>query len=702
MREYSIFNDNETGEIRNYMKALESMSTSTDDYLYLWEIEADRNWFFGNIGEKYHLMDDGKCYCTIEEWSKNVHSKDLPKLVEDLNMVIRGDKNVHDMEYRMIDRDGNYVWVSCRGNVIRTAEGNMLMIGRVSDMALRHKVDALTGMFNHVKMKEDLVEILHRGQKGFLVILGIDNLKTINIKNGVENGNQALKFFRDVLEKNVSQRTYRLERDYFAFCLTGGEQAGVQAVYHEIQDMVSPYFTVSGGAVAYSGYAGIKSEKLYQYAEYALDKAKKEGKNRLEFFSMEDYQKEVSSIKLLEELKRSVNKGCTGFSLVYQPQIKSGSYRLFGAEALVRYESPTGGMVMPGEFIPLLEESGLICEVGLWVLRTALKQCKEWRKKDEAFHISVNLSYAQLRQKDIKKKVLEILSESGVPGEALTLEITESMQLQNFQFYNEIFSEWKNAGIEISIDDFGTGYSSLGYLKYLEVDEIKIDRCFIKGIQNSSYNYRLLFNMIELANESQIRVCCEGVEDREELHVLEELKPRLMQGYLFSKPCNPELFEQMHFDNEHIQSREYQRHIGQVQNKYIGKLLNFRHSDILNANDIGLWIICINEKSGYAEMYVDETMRRIIGADRNLSPKECYHFWYERIRDDCYEYVNESVNDIVVSGEVVEIQYMWNHPEFGEVEVRCSGTRTEDVDGMICIEGYHRMVNDIKMTWFQG
>lgn len=433
-----------------------------------------------------------------------------------------------------------------------------------------------------------------------------------------------------------------------------------------------------------------------------MDKAKEAGKNQLVFFTVEDYQKEVSSIQLLEELKNSVKNGCTGFSLVYQPQVKTGSYQLFGAETLLRYDAPERGRVMPNEFMPLTEETGLIREVGLWVLKTALNQCREWREKMPDFHISVNVSYVQLTENNVKEKVLEVLEQSGLPGEALTLEVTESMRLQNFEYYNNIFSEWKNAGIEISVDDFGTGYSSLGYLKHLEVDEIKIDRCFVSGIQNSSYNYRLLFNMLELADDAQIRVCCEGVEDKEELQVLEELDPDLLQGYLFAKPCDAKQFERMHFDKGNVANQEYVKHIGQVQKKYFGQKLNMRHRDILRESNLGLWIIHINEKDGRCEMYADETMSRIMGADRNLSPEECYQLRYGHIRQDCYDYVNDSVKQIITSEVMVEIQYMWNHPELGEVEVRCGGIRTEDIDGMVCPEGYHRMVSDIEMTWFQG
>ncbi|MDA3731353.1 EAL domain-containing protein [Niameybacter massiliensis] len=241
--------------------------------------------------------------------------------------------------------------------------------------------------------------------------------------------------------------------------------------------------------------------------------------------------------------------GCEGFRLVYQPQIREGDYALFGAEVLLRYTSPTKGHVFPDVFIPILEQAGLICLVGLWALETALAQCAKWRKKMPEFHISVNLSCEQLSQPDIKESVLDILERSGLPGNALTLEITENIQMKEIEYFNGIFAEWKKAGIEISLDDFGTGYSGLGYLTQFQIDEIKIDRCFISGIQKNNYNYKIVHSIMELAATNNMRVCCEGVEEEEEVQVLAGLKPDLLQGYYFARPCVPEEFEQMYFDS---------------------------------------------------------------------------------------------------------------------------------------------------------
>lgn len=985
-------------DIATYVDFLRTLNESTDDYLFLWEIQKGKFWYFGLVSEHYALQENGLPYCSAEEVLNIVYPKDKDALTEDLGKIEKGESDIHNMEYRWLDRDGSVVWISCRGKAQLGTDGRpFIMVGRVSDTALRHKVDTMTGMFNKIKMSEDLDEIISFCEQGFFMVLGVDNLKNINIQFGREHGNQVLKKTAKVLEDVTGNplQIYRLDGDCFGIHLPVEKQEDVQKLYQEIQNRLSDLCTVSAGAVSYQELLVKDSGLVYQYAEDALDKAKKSGKNTLLFFSADDFNKKLSELELLEEIKQSVKNGCEGFSVFYQPQVEAKSYKLFGAEALLRYNSSKRGRVFPNDFIPLLEETGLICPVGLWVIETALNDCKKWREKNPEFHVSVNISYVQLKQKDIAEKVLEILDKSGLPGEVLTLEVTESMQLQDFTYFNKIFYKWKKAGIEISVDDFGTGYSSLSYLKSLKIDEIKIDRCFVSGIQFSAYNYRLLSNMLELARSSQIRVCCEGVELEEEMKVLEDLKTNLMQGYLFSKPCDKNQFQQLYieksvpeycqrihptevddiheglhevlsnteyletimgamedvvyvsdvdtyelyylnpagcsmtgsydykgkkcysvlqgrntpceFCNNHCLSKDHfeiwenenaylKRHfilkdklvpwngknarleiakdvteqeivtkavqekldfaqsvvkcvkalaeesdmqhatqrmlayVGDfyqadrayvferdrdypelwnntyewcregvskemdklqgipqdiitrwidifetndsviiedmdairelhkeewevleiqgiknlivspirknkelvgfigvdnprhcvtddaqlqtltlfVSNRFqkneteerLGELLNFHYQDILEATDMGLWVVRIDEKTGRYEMYADETMRRVMAADENLTPEECYVHWFNGINDGYHDYVIRSVRKMIETGTVVQLEYTWNHPILGEMLVRCTGVRVADSDGMICIEGYHRVVSDIEQTRF--
>lgn len=988
-------------EINNYLETIDFLNESTDDYLFLWDFKTGNIYFSGGIHKKYNLPETEDHAVTVKDWEKIVYSRDLSAVQENLRKVINGEKDSHNMEYRLVDREKNRVWISCRGKCRMSEDGSPeMMIGRVSDTVMGQRVDSLTGLLNAERFSEDMEKCLEEDKKGYLMILGVDNLKNINIKYGRAYGNHVLKVVTEIIEEvvDVSLSIYRLDGDRYAVNIEERNRQEVEEMYTKIQEKTSSYCTLSAGVVSYGEEIIEDSGTLYQYAEDALDRAKQMGKNKLVFFSAEDYEKNLTMIDLQDELRYSIQHDFCGFFLCYQPQVDGTTYKIFGAEALLRYESPSRGQISPEEFVPILEHTELIVPVGEWVLKTALAQCREWRKYLPNLHISVNMSYIQLRKEEIAEKVLELLKQAELPGEALTLEMTESMQLQDYAYFNKTFYLWRKHGIDIAIDDFGTGYSSLGYLKSLETNEIKIDRCFVSRLNHSAYNYRLISNMIELAHSAQIRVCCEGVETEEELLVLKELKADLLQGYLFARPYQPEEFEayyihsdsplyrlreekESHFreiyatedqkimelesnrelggiiegmdeviyvsdldsyelyylnpagriltgvhdykghkcykvlqgrndpcefctncklrsdgfyvwenDNvflkrhfilkdklipwngkmvrmeiaiditeKEIISQELQKKLDFEQNivtctkilveesdmdeaidqvlelvgefykadrayifepdeesplwsntyewcrdgvepqkkelqhisadfmswcvdtfhkgeslvvlnvdsmkkdrpdvwkilekqgvrrllaapmwknkkllgfigvdnpKYhhvddaqiytmayfladriqrdetetrLSELLEFNKEDVLKKTRLGLWVIRLNPETGYGEMYGDKVLRLVMGASGSMTPHELYQHWYGRINDGYYEYVNNSVQQMIDSGEITELEYTWNHPEMGEMTVRCLGIRIEDKDGMVCLEGYHRIFSEINKPTF--
>ena len=685
-------------QIQEYLEFLSTFSKSTENYVYLLNFQEGSAWFFGGIEQVFALegRSEEGCYPAMALLDIT-HSKDQPYLGKDIELLGAGEKEYHNMDYRLLTRNGEYSWVNCQGTVTRDEDGApFFMVGRISQSALRYKVDTLTGLFNAESLTECLSKELDGTQQGYFLLLGIDNLKTINTRYGRLEGDKALKKMAMVLEQ-ISEipKIYRSGSDLFAVLFSGADAEQVRTFYERVKEAVSDTFTVSGGAVPLD-LPNLDLGKLLQYAEFTLNKTKKAGKNDLTIFEWEAYQKEEASASLLGELSDSVKNGFEGFSLVYQPQIKAGGYQLFGAEALLRYESPTRGRVFPDEFIPILERNDLMAPVGLWVLETALARCKAWRKWFPDFHMSVNISYAQLEKPDIKQQVLDALERSGLPGSALTMEVTESMQLQNYPYYNEIFSAWKAVGIWVSVDDFGTGYSSLGYLKNLDIDEIKIDRCFVSGIQSSSYNYHLVRNMVDLAADSQIHVCCEGVEETKELQALEELKPNLLQGYLFSKPCDKDAFEKLFFDTETEEYQQYWERVGGFKGHRINELLDLKHREILCSVNMGLWMIRKPAGKTELELYIDETMRRLLGVERNMSPRENFCFWHERILPEYVAMLDTMIQRAVGSDKVVQAQYFWNHPTRGKIELLCGLRHTEDEEDAFCLQGYHRPMKDFE------
>ena len=472
-----------------YLETLSFLHKSFDDYFYLLDFTTDRIYFFGDIAEKYDVFHESTEYSTVAEWCRIVYPRDLARLVEDLNQVRNGEQLTHSMEYRLLDKGGDLVWISCSGKALCDHEGNVSwMLGRVSDSAWSNRVDELTGTLLFDTLRAETDKILEEDRTGFFLVIGIDDLKKINMKNGRDFGDEVLCRVAAAVEEQTNRQhnVYRINGDCFAVNLPNYKREDVQDIFEGIQKLVTDYCTVSGGCVPYREYHIPDSGSLCQYAERTLELGKSQGKNVLKFFSTDDYEKELESLELREELMNAVKNSFTGFSVCYQPQVHPVDFSLFGAEALLRFTSPTRGVVSPVEFIPILEQSGLICSVGLWILEQALLQCKVWRKYHSDFHISVNVSYTQLQDRDLANQFLWVLKKSGLPGDALTLEVTESMELHDYPELNGLFAQLKMVGVEISVDDFGTGYSSLSRLKELDIDEIKIDRCFVTDIQNSA------------------------------------------------------------------------------------------------------------------------------------------------------------------------------------------------------------------------
>ena len=480
--------------------------------------------------------------CSLDEWYRVIYPADCARLKRYVSGSFRRERQHYHFNYRMRNRFGQLIWLSSKGKCYFDKCGRAsFFLGTIS--AQDHLEQPVRDSCQTAWLKE-LEKAHHQGRSGHLLMVNVDNLSRINLKYGRECGNGVLEVLRDAMNDACTgeQRACRINGNCFCILLSETDEEQVKAYFRNVQRSLEGECTISGGCVPLQKYQIPESEMLLQYAESSLEAAKKSGKNRLCFFMPEDYERKIAALELLEEMENSVRNDFSGFFLLYQAQIRSETFELAGAEALLRFRSSRRGVISPDECIPVLEQSGLIVPVGKWIIRKALEQCRIWRLTVPDFHVSINMSYRQLWQSEIQEDVLKLLRASGLPGSALTVEVTEGRELQNYPYLNAVFSAWKEEGIAIAVDDFGTGYSSLSWLKELSIAEITIDRCFVSGIQHSAYNLRLLSNIIELAAGGGIRVCCEGVENSEELAVLEPLHPALYQGYFFARPMSPEKF----------------------------------------------------------------------------------------------------------------------------------------------------------------
>lgn len=622
-----------------YSETLSFLHKSFDDYFYILDFTTGIIKFFGNITDNYDLpLDENNC-CTVNDWCNIMYPHDLERFKQDMRQLRNGEAITHNLEYRLRNKKGEVVWISCTGKLISDEVSSFsLLMGKVSDSNWSSKVDALTGALLFESLKTEAEQILEEELPGYFLIIGIDDLKKINMKKGRCVGDEILCHAVVAIEAETAgtHNIYRINGDCFAVNLPNYNRDDVQGVFKGIQERLKVHCTVSGGCVPYREYHIPDSGSLCQYAENTLEISKAQGKNMLKFFSTADYEKELETLELKEELMDAIKDGFKGFSVHYQPQINPSDFTLFGAEALMRFQSPTRGMVSPVEFIPILEQSNLICAVGLWILEEALQQCVVWRKTAPDFHVSVNVAYTQLRDQNMAQQFLYIINKSGLLGEALTLEVTESMELHDYPEINKIFGQLKSIGVELSVDDFGTGYSSLSRLKELEVDEIKIDRCFVRDIHNSAYNYRLLSNVLEWAMKSKIRVCCEGVENCDELAVIRQLRPQMLQGFLFSKPCSVEEFTNLYIDQNSPEYRgrlERDRKLQKSVAGYIGhSVREWTEGEKLKAVLEALTdIIYVSDMDTYELYYLNPAGQRLLGITSYRGQK-CYQVLQGRNR----------------------------------------------------------------------
>lgn len=537
----------------------ELLSESTDDYLFIWNIQSGFFHISENAFEELNI-DHSIKEDVVSVWSSIMIDEDIPLWLNDMQLIQEGKKDYHDMEYRVCNKQGQVIWVSCRGKVTRDETGKpTYMVGRISNIGKENKFDNITGLKNRKQFEKDLINTLKSDDAyGVVVVLDIDNFKNINERYGYAFGDKTLNLMSTKLIAILPKgcQMYRLDGDEFAFLIKNGTEQSTQAIYEDIQLYVTNHFimdhqklyiSLSAGACLYPK-DGHNYQKLLRHAENAVEIAKMNGKNQLVFFSKEMYQRKLEIIELQESLHATVANGCQEFELYYQPQIDVKTKNVVGAEALLRWHSPQHGEVSPIEFIPLLEESQLIIQVGKWVFEQAVKQCQIWQQYNQDFTMSINVSYIQLKENALLK-YLKDNNEKLSSVKNCILELTENCWVPNLQFINQEFRNIQEMGYGVAIDDFGTGYSSLSHLKELPANVIKIDRSFIQGIQEESYEYIFLEYIVKLAHVTHLKVCVEGVETMEEYDVVKKTDPDYIQGFLFGRPVPAKDFEERYFQD---------------------------------------------------------------------------------------------------------------------------------------------------------
>ena len=387
----------------------------------------------------------------------------------------------------------------------------------------------------------------------------------MNSSFGMNFGDYLLKETADCIQRVMEpeQRLFRLVSDQFIIAdLSGRSIRDAKQLYERIRTEISSWvevhqyqilFTVSAGIIGTGGRAN-DYDQLLKYLEFALNEAKRAGKNESYVFAEHDYEAWRRRQRLAKQLLYAVNNGYEGFEVYYQPVMNAPEHHLVSAEALMRFYIPAEAvsphdssekeqrMVLPAEFIPILEESGLIIPAGRWLLHKAAADCKKWQKDCPGMRVQVNVSYVQVAKANVLREVREALEESGLPAECMGVELTESGYLDPGGHFRKVWQGLKALGVKVLLDDFGTRYSNFHCLGDLTPNGLKIDRSFTRKALADSYEFNLLAQMIQMSKRLGIYVCIEGIETQEELERILMLEPDRIQGYYFSRPLPEELF----------------------------------------------------------------------------------------------------------------------------------------------------------------
>jgi len=487
---------------------------------------------------------------------RSVHPDDRRRIRDARRRAAEGH---YDEIYRVICVDGRLRWLHDRAFPVRDQQGDIVRIaGIAEDITDRRSVeeriahaslyDALTSLPNRVQFHQRLTQALteEAGQGLAVLLIDADHFKKINDTLGHASGDELLKQLTERLLQTVrpDDVVARMGGDEFAMMFNpiSGVEYVERVATNILEAMRQPclfdgeevHLGISIG-IALAGRDGADADTLLRNADAAMYSAKNAGRNTYRLYRPEMTVRAVELLKLENNLRRAIER--KEFSLHYQPKARIVGGQVIGFEALLRWQHPVRGLVSPVEFIPVLEETGLIVPVGEWVIREVCSQLRAWEKHGMGnFTVAINVSARQFSEGAFAARVKRILDEEMIDPRMIELEITESVLMAGAEDAIGTLQTLKLLGMAISVDDFGTGYSSLSYLKRFPLDALKIDRSFVRDIPDDLDDAAITRTIISMAHGLRLKVIAEGVERPEQMRFLADHGCDFIQGYLLSKP----------------------------------------------------------------------------------------------------------------------------------------------------------------------
>ncbi len=486
-------------------------------------------------------------------WGDYIHPDEREYYFKSIDEIFTGEAVTHDLQYRVRKPDGEYVFCTCKGIVLRDADGEPeYFCGIIRNHGVQDYVDKLTGLRNSYGFFEDLQAFIKKNIPVKVTMLGIVRFTDINDLYGYQFGNMVLqKFSRYLLEHSTEEcHIYRLDGTKFAIISENHTLDEVRASYERLRAHFRAGVIIEGKHVIFDMNAGLFSledfsvnyQTVYACLSFAYGESKVRRQGDLVEFYNNLTEENRQRVDKLHAIRLSVARDYEGFFLVYQPVVDAHTEKLVAAEALLRWKNEVYGMVPPDHFIPILEKDPIFPKLGCWILKKALTDAAEIRKTVPDFVIHVNLSYTQLERPDFVDMVSTVLEETGYPPENLCLEITERCRLLDMTLLESVVTRLRGMGIKVALDDFGTGFASIGLVKNLPFDIIKVDRSFVTKIEEDAQERELMMYFSGLAATFGAHVCVEGIETAGMVKILQDYSVHSFQGYYYSKPLEIDAF----------------------------------------------------------------------------------------------------------------------------------------------------------------
>ncbi len=499
-----------------------------------------------------------------DEWFKRVHPEDLDALKSAIGSLLEGRSAAVEACHRIQRSNGSWAYALCHAVAVRDGAGAAIRVtGTHTDITETRGLDPLTGLLSRSSLMERIAAVLGREQgerrSSALLFLDLDRFKNINYSLGHGVGDQMLRLVAERLRRCLPDApaagdahaiTAHVGGDEFAVFLDGiADVNDAVRAAKRIQDELAAPFEVEGNEVFTSTSIGIaigegnydRAEDLLRDADTAMFRAKALGKGSYVVFDAGMHARAVSLLKLENDLRRAIQR--EEFRVHYQPIVELDSGRISGFEALVRWQHPDGELLLPGTFLPVAEETGLVISIDRSVLREVCKQLRTWTaqfRRSTPLTVAVNVSGVQFMRPDMIVEVDRTLRNYGVYGRSLKLEITESVIMEHARYAADMLAQLRALDVKLSIDDFGTGYSSLSYLRRFEIDTLKVDSSFVSRMDSDEDSWEIIRTIVTLGNNLGKDVVAEGIERGRQRELLLALHCRYGQGFFFSRAVDAE------------------------------------------------------------------------------------------------------------------------------------------------------------------